>query len=164
MQMLQLRMSGVAKEQLQQLNMDYPLSEHSRALCRVGPGSEEPFDDDDATDEEQARVDSDLESDGDDGDDSEMGQALFLGSVPLVMSCPWVFPLAHMLMIFWKWLPKVYLELLGREKSCPAIKLRWKGLPLIKGQLLPNMEDTSKVISPLVQRLHRVFDYSSSGS
>ncbi|MCD7455738.1 hypothetical protein HAX54_029382 [Datura stramonium] len=32
MQMLQLRMNGVTKEQLQQLNMDYLLSEHSRAL------------------------------------------------------------------------------------------------------------------------------------
>ncbi|MCD9639185.1 hypothetical protein HAX54_023561 [Datura stramonium] len=40
------------------------------------PGFEEPFDDDDAADEEQAIVDSDLESD-DDGDDSEMGEAAF---------------------------------------------------------------------------------------
>ncbi|MCD7473174.1 hypothetical protein HAX54_014827, partial [Datura stramonium] len=36
---------------------------------RDGPGFEEPFDDDDAMDEEQARVNSNLESD-DDGDDS----------------------------------------------------------------------------------------------
>ncbi|MCD7458298.1 hypothetical protein HAX54_037826, partial [Datura stramonium] len=52
------------------------LSEHSRALCRVGPGFEEPLDDDDAMDEEQARVDSDLESD-DDEDDSKIGEATF---------------------------------------------------------------------------------------
>ncbi|MCD7454179.1 hypothetical protein HAX54_023893 [Datura stramonium] len=73
MQMLQLRMSNVIEEQL---NTDYPLSEHSRALYRVGLGFKELFDDDDATDEEQARVDSNLESD-DNGDDSEMGEATF---------------------------------------------------------------------------------------
>ncbi|MCD9641464.1 hypothetical protein HAX54_027659 [Datura stramonium] len=55
MQMLQLRMNGVTEEQLQQLNIDYPLSEHSRALCRVGPGYEEPLDDDVATEDEMAR-------------------------------------------------------------------------------------------------------------
>ncbi|MCE0481358.1 hypothetical protein HAX54_039040 [Datura stramonium] len=48
MKMLQLRMNGVTEERLQQLNMDYPLSEHSRDLCRVGPIFEEPLDDDDA--------------------------------------------------------------------------------------------------------------------
>ncbi|MCD7455254.1 hypothetical protein HAX54_027513 [Datura stramonium] len=53
MQMLQLRMNGVTEE--------------------VGPGLEKPQDDD-ATDEEQARVDSNLESD-DDEDYSEMGEA-----------------------------------------------------------------------------------------
>ncbi|MCD7455115.1 hypothetical protein HAX54_027019 [Datura stramonium] len=74
MQMLQLGMNGVKEEQLQQLNMDYPLSEHSRALCRFRPGFDEPLDDDDATDKEQARVDSDLES-NDDEDDSNMGEA-----------------------------------------------------------------------------------------
>ncbi|MCE3051081.1 hypothetical protein HAX54_048874 [Datura stramonium] len=42
----------------------------------VGLGFEEPFDDDDAIDEEQARVVSYLESD-DDGDDSDMGELLF---------------------------------------------------------------------------------------
>ncbi|MCD7463677.1 hypothetical protein HAX54_051121 [Datura stramonium] len=40
------RMNGVTEEQLQQLNMDYPMSKHSRALCRVGPRFEEPLDDD----------------------------------------------------------------------------------------------------------------------
>ncbi|MCD9639165.1 hypothetical protein HAX54_023522 [Datura stramonium] len=43
----ELRMSGVIEEKLQQLNMDNPLSEHSRALYKVGPGFEEPFCDDD---------------------------------------------------------------------------------------------------------------------
>ncbi|MCD7459607.1 hypothetical protein HAX54_041436 [Datura stramonium] len=47
-----LRMSGVTEEQLQQLNMNYPLSEHSRALYRVGPGFEEPINYDDTTNEE----------------------------------------------------------------------------------------------------------------
>ncbi|MCD7465347.1 hypothetical protein HAX54_001073 [Datura stramonium] len=42
----------------------------------VAPGFEEPFGDADATDEEQDRLDSDLESD-DDGDDSEMGEATY---------------------------------------------------------------------------------------
>ncbi|MCD9637557.1 hypothetical protein HAX54_020924, partial [Datura stramonium] len=36
MKTLQLRMSRVTTEQLQQLNIDYPLSEHSRALCKLG--------------------------------------------------------------------------------------------------------------------------------
>ncbi|MCD7467437.1 hypothetical protein HAX54_004861 [Datura stramonium] len=49
MQMLQLRMNRVTEERLQQLNMDFPLSEHSRTLCRVGPGFDDPLDDDDAT-------------------------------------------------------------------------------------------------------------------
>ncbi|MCD7464343.1 hypothetical protein HAX54_052537 [Datura stramonium] len=40
------------------------------SVASVGLGFEEPFDHDDAIDEEQARVDSDLESDDDDGDDS----------------------------------------------------------------------------------------------
>ncbi|MCD9558845.1 hypothetical protein HAX54_016472 [Datura stramonium] len=61
MQMLQLRMNSVTEEQLQQLNMDYPLSEHSRALCKVGTGFEEPIDDEVATEDEMARVDSDIE-------------------------------------------------------------------------------------------------------
>ncbi|MCD9638708.1 hypothetical protein HAX54_022844 [Datura stramonium] len=64
------------KEQIQQLNMDYRFSEHSRALYRVGPRIEEPLDDYDATDEEKARVDSNLES-KDDGDDSKMGEVVF---------------------------------------------------------------------------------------
>ncbi|MCE3215355.1 hypothetical protein HAX54_002077 [Datura stramonium] len=51
MQMLQLRMHGVTEEKLQQHNIDYPLSEHSRALCRFGPGYEEPLDDDMATED-----------------------------------------------------------------------------------------------------------------
>ncbi|MCD9643346.1 hypothetical protein HAX54_030748 [Datura stramonium] len=49
MQVLQLRMSGVMEEKLWQLNMDYPSSEHLRSLCSIGPNLEEPFDDDDAT-------------------------------------------------------------------------------------------------------------------
>ncbi|MCE0481509.1 hypothetical protein HAX54_039310 [Datura stramonium] len=77
MQMLQLRISRVMKEQLQPLNMDYLLSEHSRSLCRAWPGFKEPFDNDNATDEEKARVDSGLESDGDDGDYSEMRKAAY---------------------------------------------------------------------------------------
>ncbi|MCD7461523.1 hypothetical protein HAX54_046340 [Datura stramonium] len=38
---------------------------------------EEPFDDDDLTDDEKARIDSDLEFDGDDGEYSEMGEAAY---------------------------------------------------------------------------------------
>ncbi|MCD7473202.1 hypothetical protein HAX54_014858 [Datura stramonium] len=51
------------------------IDNHSRVLFRVGLGFVEPFNDD-AIDEEQARVDSDLESD-DDGDDAEMGEVAF---------------------------------------------------------------------------------------
>ncbi|MCD9646824.1 hypothetical protein HAX54_037010 [Datura stramonium] len=65
MQMLQLKMNEVTEEQLQQLNMDHPLSEHSRAFCRIGPRFEHPLDDDMATDEEMSRVDSDIESNDD---------------------------------------------------------------------------------------------------
>ncbi|MCE3049786.1 hypothetical protein HAX54_045788, partial [Datura stramonium] len=57
MKMLQLRMNGVTEEQLQQLNIDYPLSEHSQDLCRVGPGYEEPLNDVVATKDKMARVD-----------------------------------------------------------------------------------------------------------
>ncbi|MCD9639613.1 hypothetical protein HAX54_024248 [Datura stramonium] len=69
------RMNGVIEEKLQQLNIDYPLSEHSRALCRVGPGYEEPLDVDVATEDEMARVDSDIESSDDDEKDFEMGES-----------------------------------------------------------------------------------------
>ncbi|MCD7448530.1 hypothetical protein HAX54_043460 [Datura stramonium] len=69
MQMLQLRMNGVTEEQLQHLNIDYTLSKHSRALCRVGPGYEEPLDGDVATEDEIVRVDSDIESTDDDDED-----------------------------------------------------------------------------------------------
>ncbi|MCD7473268.1 hypothetical protein HAX54_015046 [Datura stramonium] len=69
-----LRMNGLIEEKLLQLNMDYPFSEYSRALCRGGPGFDEPLDDDDATDEEYTRVDSMLESDQDE-DNFEMGEA-----------------------------------------------------------------------------------------
>ncbi|MCD7461859.1 hypothetical protein HAX54_047285 [Datura stramonium] len=55
MQMLQLRMNGVTEEQLKQLNIDYHLSEHSRVLCSVGLGYEEPLDDDVAMEDEMAR-------------------------------------------------------------------------------------------------------------
>ncbi|MCE3215058.1 hypothetical protein HAX54_000708 [Datura stramonium] len=43
---------------------------------QVGPIFEEPLGNDDVTDEEQARVDSELEFDND-GDDFEMGEAAF---------------------------------------------------------------------------------------
>ncbi|MCD7455643.1 hypothetical protein HAX54_029014 [Datura stramonium] len=46
---LSLRINGVSEEQLQHLKIDYTLSKHSQALCRVGPGYEEPLDDDVAT-------------------------------------------------------------------------------------------------------------------
>ncbi|MCD9560861.1 hypothetical protein HAX54_019680 [Datura stramonium] len=71
-----LRMNGVTEEQLQQLNIDYPLSEHLRALCRVGPGYEEPLDDDVATEDDMERVESDIEFSDDEEDDSEMGKLL----------------------------------------------------------------------------------------
>ncbi|MCE3214924.1 hypothetical protein HAX54_000270 [Datura stramonium] len=67
-----LRMNGVTEDQL---NIDYPLSEHSRALCRFGPGYEEPLDDDVSMEDEMERVDSDIESSDDDEDDSKMGEA-----------------------------------------------------------------------------------------
>ncbi|MCD9642812.1 hypothetical protein HAX54_029831 [Datura stramonium] len=70
-----LRINGVNEEQLQQLNMDYPLSEHLRALCRVGPGYEEPLDYDVAMEDEMARVDSYIESSDDNEEDFEMGEA-----------------------------------------------------------------------------------------
>ncbi|MCE3050397.1 hypothetical protein HAX54_047120 [Datura stramonium] len=54
MRILQLRMSRVTEEKLQQLNMDYPLNEHSRELYKVRLGFEESFDDDDVDDEEKA--------------------------------------------------------------------------------------------------------------
>ncbi|MCE3215100.1 hypothetical protein HAX54_000810 [Datura stramonium] len=69
-----LRMNGVTKEQLQQLNIDYPLRENSRALCRVGPKYEDPLDDDVSTEDEMARVDSDLESSDDNEEASNMGE------------------------------------------------------------------------------------------
>ncbi|MCE3051990.1 hypothetical protein HAX54_051365 [Datura stramonium] len=49
----------------------------ARVKKRVGPEFEEPFDDNDATDNEQDRVDFDLKSDGDDGEDIEMGEASY---------------------------------------------------------------------------------------
>ncbi|MCD7465725.1 hypothetical protein HAX54_001813 [Datura stramonium] len=75
MPMFQLRMNGVTKEQQQQLNMDYPMSEHSRSLCRVGLGFEEPIDDDMGIEDEMVRVDSDIESSDDEEHDFEMGEA-----------------------------------------------------------------------------------------
>ncbi|MCD7471559.1 hypothetical protein HAX54_012056 [Datura stramonium] len=71
MLMLQLRMSEVTKEQL---NINYPLTEHFKALCRVGPGFREPFNHDDPTNYEKARVDSDLVSNANKREDSEMGE------------------------------------------------------------------------------------------
>ncbi|MCD7448788.1 hypothetical protein HAX54_046324 [Datura stramonium] len=67
-----LRMNGVTAEKLEQLNMDYPLGEHSKDFCRVCLGFEDILDDEDTIDEEQVRVDSNLESD--DEDDSEIGE------------------------------------------------------------------------------------------
>ncbi|MCD7460841.1 hypothetical protein HAX54_044573, partial [Datura stramonium] len=58
-------------------NIDYSLSEHSRALYRVGLGFEEPFNDDDPTDDEKAHIDSNLEYDADEGEDFEMGEATY---------------------------------------------------------------------------------------
>ncbi|MCE0480891.1 hypothetical protein HAX54_038119 [Datura stramonium] len=75
MQMLQLRLNGVTEEQVQQLNIDYPLSKHSRAFCRVCPGYEEPLDEDVAIKDEMTRVDSNIESSDYDEEDSEMGEA-----------------------------------------------------------------------------------------
>ncbi|MCD7467649.1 hypothetical protein HAX54_005199 [Datura stramonium] len=63
------------EEQLQQLNIDYPMSEHSRALCIVGIGYEKPLDDDVATKDEIERVDLDIESTDDDEEDYEMEEA-----------------------------------------------------------------------------------------
>ncbi|MCE2056100.1 hypothetical protein HAX54_044048 [Datura stramonium] len=57
MQMLQCRMNRMTREQLQQLNMDYPFTEHLRGLYRVRPRFEGAQDDDDAINEEQARAD-----------------------------------------------------------------------------------------------------------
>ncbi|MCD7453846.1 hypothetical protein HAX54_022342 [Datura stramonium] len=48
-----------------------------RALSRVRLVFEELFNDDDRTDDEQARVDSDLESNVDEGEDLEMGDAAY---------------------------------------------------------------------------------------
>ncbi|MCD7467891.1 hypothetical protein HAX54_005587 [Datura stramonium] len=75
MQILQLRMNGVTEKQLQQLNMNYPLSENSRALCRLDPGFEDPIDDDVITEDEMARVHSDIESSDAEEKDSKMGEA-----------------------------------------------------------------------------------------
>ncbi|MCD9559646.1 hypothetical protein HAX54_017781 [Datura stramonium] len=69
------RMNGVTEEQLQQLNMDYPLSEHSRALCRVWAVYEKPLYDDMSTEDEMARVDQNIESSEDNEEDSEMEEA-----------------------------------------------------------------------------------------
>ncbi|MCE5165769.1 hypothetical protein HAX54_012188 [Datura stramonium] len=49
MSMLHPRMNGVTEEQLQQLNMDYSMIEHSRALLQSWSWFEEPLDDDMAT-------------------------------------------------------------------------------------------------------------------
>ncbi|MCE3051103.1 hypothetical protein HAX54_048914 [Datura stramonium] len=73
-QMPQLRMNGVFEKYL---NMDYPMSEHLRALCRVAPEFEEPFDDDMAIEDEMARVDSDIESSDAEKKSSKMEKLLF---------------------------------------------------------------------------------------
>ncbi|MCD9560011.1 hypothetical protein HAX54_018434 [Datura stramonium] len=49
-------MNGVTEEQLKQLNMDYPLSEYSSALCRIGPGFKKLLNDDVAIDEDMASI------------------------------------------------------------------------------------------------------------
>ncbi|MCD7463942.1 hypothetical protein HAX54_051728 [Datura stramonium] len=74
MQMLQLRMNVMTEELLQLLNMDYLLSEHSQALCRVRLGFEDPLDDDVAIEDETTRVDSDIEYSADDDKAFEMGE------------------------------------------------------------------------------------------
>ncbi|MCD9640875.1 hypothetical protein HAX54_026586 [Datura stramonium] len=63
-------------EARKRLNIDYPAREHSRALCRVGPGFEEPLDDDVATEDEMAKVDFDIES-SDAKEDCEIEDLLF---------------------------------------------------------------------------------------
>ncbi|MCD9639771.1 hypothetical protein HAX54_024492 [Datura stramonium] len=72
-----LRMNGVTEEklQLQQLSMDYPLSEHSRSLFRVRSELEEPIDGDEAIEDETLREHSDIESIDAEEDDSEMREA-----------------------------------------------------------------------------------------
>ncbi|MCE0480554.1 hypothetical protein HAX54_037521 [Datura stramonium] len=62
-----------ARYALQKVSIDYP-REHSRVL-RVGPGYEEPLDDDVAMEDEMARVESDLECSDDNEEDSKMGEA-----------------------------------------------------------------------------------------
>ncbi|MCD9642684.1 hypothetical protein HAX54_029591, partial [Datura stramonium] len=74
-QMLQLRINSVTEEKLQQIKMLPSEGEHSRALYRVGPRFKEPLDDNMATEDEMARVDSDIESSDAGEDDSEMGKA-----------------------------------------------------------------------------------------
>ncbi|MCE3051436.1 hypothetical protein HAX54_049828 [Datura stramonium] len=73
-ELTKLKISIVMEEQL---NIDYYFSEHSRDLCRVGPGFEESFDYDDPTDDEKAHVDSDLESDADEGEEFEIGEVAY---------------------------------------------------------------------------------------
>ncbi|MCD7451223.1 hypothetical protein HAX54_010238 [Datura stramonium] len=51
-----------------------------RALCKIGLRFEEPLDDADTTDEKQARVNFDLES-NDEEDDFEMGEAALASTV-----------------------------------------------------------------------------------
>ncbi|MCD9644456.1 hypothetical protein HAX54_032672 [Datura stramonium] len=56
--------------------MQVNVGEIIKDVLRFGPGFEEPLDDDVATDEEMARVDSDKEFDEEE-EDSDMGKLLF---------------------------------------------------------------------------------------
>ena len=62
--------------ELRQLDYDYPLNEHARAMCGVGVNFEEPLDDDVPTDDDHQLLDSDVEDNSDDedsDDDSDAG-------------------------------------------------------------------------------------------
>ncbi|MCD9638649.1 hypothetical protein HAX54_022739, partial [Datura stramonium] len=61
LQMLHLCISGwpTTEEELWQVDRDYPMNEHARAMCRIGPAFVESVDDDVSTDKERCREDSD---------------------------------------------------------------------------------------------------------
>ncbi|MCE3215202.1 hypothetical protein HAX54_001248, partial [Datura stramonium] len=56
---------------------DHKESKHARDMCKFGLGFEDPLDDDDPTDDEQGYDNSDLESDTNEGEDSEMGNVTY---------------------------------------------------------------------------------------
>ncbi|MCD7467885.1 hypothetical protein HAX54_005541 [Datura stramonium] len=53
------------------------LGSWSKKIKKLGQFLRSPFDDDDPIEDEQARVDSDLESNNDDGEDFEMGESTY---------------------------------------------------------------------------------------